>query len=192
MTKMLAEETSWQGAIFDIKTRKYHSKEQGNFIREIVQFKNDAVAFGMLDTETNKIYVNQEFRGGINQTIDSIPAGKIDEGETPQQALFREIAEETGFQIDKANIPTENNFHLSHLATINSSEGAVSEKVHLFLIETDFSKIPQTQKQFDKDEYLTGQFLDVNLWIKQTLHTPHSAPAISLAFALMNRQSNKD
>lgn len=189
---MLAEETSWQGAIFDIKTRKYHSKEQGDFIREIVQFKNDAVAFGMLDTETNKIYVNQEFRGGINQTIDSIPAGKIDEGETPQQALFREITEETGFQIDKANISTENNFHLSHLATINSSEGAVSEKVQLFLIETDFSKIPQTQKQFDKDEYLTGQFIDVNLWIKQTLYTPHSAPAISLAFALMNRQSNKD
>lgn len=178
MTTLLSDKIVFESHIFDIHQRQLTSPEQGNFSRTIVHMFKDAVAIALIDTKSNTIYVNHEYRAGINETIDSIPAGKIDDGELPAQAVFREVREETGIQLDS----TTADFEFHKIATINSSEGALDEKVHVFAIKADFSKMTVGEKEFDADEFVTGAFVDAKTWTKSVIQTPHSAPAVTVAY----------
>jgi 8-oxo-dGTP pyrophosphatase MutT (NUDIX family) len=51
-------------------------------------------------TPEKKILTVKQFRFGVSQTTIEIPAGLMDEGETPQQAAMRELKEETGYVSD--------------------------------------------------------------------------------------------
>ena len=64
--------------------------------------KVDAVRFLPYYTDkSGKLFVVliKEFRFAINDYIYSIPAGLVDEGETTEQACFREAKEETGAKV---------------------------------------------------------------------------------------------
>jgi ADP-ribose pyrophosphatase len=48
-------------------------------------------------TKLRSIVLARQFRPGPNAVFDELPGGSIDQGETPEQAALRELAEETGF-----------------------------------------------------------------------------------------------
>jgi ADP-ribose pyrophosphatase len=48
-------------------------------------------------TEQNQVVLTQQYRHPLRRTIFDLPAGGIHEGETPQEAALRELAEETGY-----------------------------------------------------------------------------------------------
>jgi ADP-ribose pyrophosphatase len=51
-------------------------------------------------TEDNKIITVKQFRPGPNKVLNELPGGYVDEDETPEQAIARELREETGFEGD--------------------------------------------------------------------------------------------
>ena len=63
--------------------------------REIVEHE-EVVAIVAVDDEDNVLLVRQ-FRKPVEQELLEIPAGGIDPGETPADAVRREMREETGF-----------------------------------------------------------------------------------------------
>lgn len=48
-------------------------------------------------TREKKVVIVKQFRFGVAKTTVEVPAGIIDEGETPAQAAVRELKEETGY-----------------------------------------------------------------------------------------------
>jgi 8-oxo-dGTP pyrophosphatase MutT (NUDIX family) len=54
-----------------------------------------------------------------------IPAGRVDPGETPEQAAARETLEETGWRPGA----------LRHLATFHPSNGSTDQRFHIFLAD---------------------------------------------------------
>lgn len=89
--------------------------------REIVEHEN-CVAIVALDDADNILLVKQ-FRKPVEKDLLEIPAGGIDPGETPEDAVRREMREETGFLPQK----------VAKLGGFYSSPGFCTEYLHLYL-----------------------------------------------------------
>lgn len=59
-----------------------------------------AVIYALLKDEPDKIVLIKQYRYPLNKYIYELPAGLIDDGETPQEAAVRELYEETGLELE--------------------------------------------------------------------------------------------
>jgi nudix-type nucleoside diphosphatase (YffH/AdpP family) len=103
--------------------------------REIVLSKGPTVSALVLHAESKTVYLVKQFRAAVGGWITSLPAGYVDDGETPLQALRREVYEETGVQIAAIEL----------IASFHSSPGWTNEFNHIYLCliseKPDVSKI---------------------------------------------------
>ncbi|WP_457637086.1 NUDIX domain-containing protein [Oceanithermus sp.] len=88
---------------------------------EIVEHK-DAVALLVSDPDRGVLFVEQ-YRPAIGRRTLEIPAGLIEEGESPEETALRELAEEAQLTGD-----------LEKLAEFYVSPGFTDEKTHLFRV----------------------------------------------------------
>jgi len=108
-------------------------------IREVVKVKN-AVAILPVDAEKN-VYLVRQHRPAIGRTIEEIPAGLIDDGESAEESAKRECEEETGFRPGK----------IEKLITYAHAEGYSTGYITLFL----GTKLEHTGKtHLDDTEFL--------------------------------------
>jgi ADP-ribose pyrophosphatase len=92
-------------------------------VREVIEH-DGAVVIIPVDEDKNVLLVRQ-FRYAVNKELLELPAGGIDPGETPAQAAFREMQEETGYAPGR----------LQNLGGFYSAPGYAGEFLHLFLAE---------------------------------------------------------
>jgi ADP-ribose pyrophosphatase len=113
--------------------------------------KPDAVVIvGLTGKEggDRKLVVIRQLRQPIGLKIWELPAGLIDEGETPEEAARREFKEETGLEIVRFTRPTKQSF---------SSPGLTDES--LCICYADVEGTPSTENQ-EEDEDIEIHFLD--------------------------------
>lgn len=89
--------------------------------RVIVQHRGSAVMMAVDDRK--RILLVRQYRLPVRQYLWELPAGRLDEGETPLRAAKRELIEETGYKARK----------WQKLASFYPSPGYVSEKMFIFL-----------------------------------------------------------
>jgi len=137
----LAEETQSSRMVFEgralklrVDTVKLPSGKETT--REIVEHEN-CVAIVALDDADNILLVKQ-YRKAVEKELLEIPAGGIDPGETPEDAVCREMREETGL------LPQR----VERLAGFYSSPGFCTEYLHLYLA-TDL--VPKPLKAEDSE-----------------------------------------
>jgi ADP-ribose diphosphatase len=89
--------------------------------RIILEHPGAAAAVALLPD--GKILLVRQYRQAAEKITLEIPAGKMDEGETPEDCIRRELVEETGYRTDK----------LTHLRSYYPSLGISSEIIHIYL-----------------------------------------------------------
>jgi len=92
--------------------------------KEIIKLSN-VVAGIVKDTVKNKYIFVEQYRAPVDGVMVEIVAGKIDVNETPEEALKREIMEETGYKVDA----------MEHIFDFYTSPGRTDEICSLFYVE---------------------------------------------------------
>jgi ADP-ribose pyrophosphatase len=95
-------------------------------VRRLSVERGDSVAAVLVDRVRATVILAEQFRypawaKGGGWLIETI-AGMVDPGESPEQALRREVEEEAGYRIDA----------LTHLSTFFLSPGGSSERIFLY------------------------------------------------------------
>lgn len=89
--------------------------------RSIVHHPGSAVMMAVDDRK--RILLVRQYRLPARQYMWELPAGRLDEGETPLQAAKRELIEETGYRAKQ----------WKKLVTFYASPGYVAEKMTIFV-----------------------------------------------------------
>jgi len=90
-----------------------------------------------------KIILVRQYRYPIDKITLEIPAGKLDQGEEPDDCVRRELEEETGY---KANT-------IRKLASVYTTPGFTNEIIHLYIAED----LIMTEQCPDEDEFLNAE-----------------------------------
>lgn len=113
----------YRGTKLDLAMQPVRLADGGLAEREVVIHRGAVALVPMVGPDHVCLIANH--RHAIGETLLEIPAGTIDEGETPERTAPRELAEETGFRAGKVTFLRE--WHVS--------PGILTERMFLYLCE---------------------------------------------------------
>lgn len=96
--RTLSSNIAYRGRILNLRIDKVALPNGRMSTREVVEHA-PAVAI-IPELEDGTVLLVEQFRYAVDQKILEIPAGLVEEGETPLQAAHRELMEEVGFDAD--------------------------------------------------------------------------------------------
>lgn len=144
--KTTKSETIYEGKILTLRVDTVEFPDMKYARREIIE-QRAAVVIITIDEEGRILFVRQ-YRKAIEDYLLELPAGKIDSGESPEDAAHRELREETKY--DAGN--------LTPLFEAFASPGYSTEKMYFFLArELIEAPLPE-----DPDEEITLERYSVN------------------------------
>lgn len=124
MERCLSSERIYEGKILNLRVDKVEVSRNGHHTKREVVEHRDVVAVLARDNDGRFLFVRQ-YRYPIQEKVLEIPAGMIENGETPVQAAQRELREETGYSAAK----------WTEMPALWSSPGFSDEKIFMFCAE---------------------------------------------------------
>jgi ADP-ribose pyrophosphatase len=133
--KLLDSRRVFEGRVFTV-TADTVCEGDKTYVREVVRHPGSAVIVPAFADDT--VALVRQYRHPAGRYLLEVPAGSLDEGETPEEAAARELEEELGFRAGT----------LEHLSEFYVSPGFCEEKMWLYLA----TELTETAQRLDDDE----------------------------------------
>jgi ADP-ribose pyrophosphatase len=130
----------YAGGLIQVRRDVYRHEDGAEVVREVAIHPGAAVIVPFDGRAVHLVEQPREIVG--EEALLELPAGKLDPGETPEQAAHRELVEEVGQAAGTLEL----------LTVVYASPGFTNETFHLFLA-TDLS--PAAAPKPDEDERIT-------------------------------------
>ena len=135
MERQVKRETIYDGKVIRVYKDEVELDDGSRALREIVQH-NGGVCIALKHGES--YYMVKQYRYALEREMLEFPAGKIEKGEDPREAILREVEEETGYKAKD----------LREMGYVIPTCGYCTEKIYLYYAEAG-EKVGQ---HLDKDE----------------------------------------
>lgn len=116
----VASETVYSGKLIDVRKDTVSVANGKTTDREIVVHSETIAVLPILDD--GRVVMVRQYRKAAERVLLEIPAGGIDSGESAEDAVRREMIEETGYHVGSVNL----------LCGFFTSPGFTTEYMHLF------------------------------------------------------------
>lgn len=113
----------YRGLKIDLALQPVRMADGGVAEREVVLHRGAVALVPMVDADHVCLVTNDRY--AVGETLLEVPAGTIDEGETPDRTAARELAEETGYHAST----------ITFLRSWHVSPGVMNERMFLYLCE---------------------------------------------------------
>lgn len=148
--KTLNKKTIFETKFLNMIKTEYKNKNNDDaewFHVERVNNPDIVMIVPVIDTDDGtKLVVTKEYRVPIEGYEYGFPAGIVDEGESVEDAIRRELYEETGLNLNTINILTPKLFN---------SAGMTNESVHIALVTADGTISTENNEASEDIEVLT-------------------------------------
>lgn len=153
--RVIASDRLYQGAV---SLRRDRFLINGRVVeKEIVEHRPSVGILAVVDDKEDSLILVEQYRRAPDRTLLEIPAGKIEDGETPGQAALREMDEEIGYYPGRLRP-----FLKWYLAP-----GYDTELMHLF-VATGLEKIKEKQRsKMDDDENIVARRVKLSSAVKK-------------------------
>ncbi len=142
--------------VFSIRTDRAVSPRNGREY-EFYILESDPWVNVIPITEDNRVVMVRQYRHGIRDFTLEIPGGLVEAGDTPEEAAWRELREETGYGA-KAMIP---------LGFVHPNPAIQNNKCYTFLAQGAHKVGEQAQDGAEDIEVLTYPLAEVPRLIRQ-------------------------
>lgn len=141
--KKISSEIIYSGKVVQLERDTVLCPNGKQAYREVIRHSGGAAILCV--TSDEQVLMIEQFRYPYDEVIYEIPAGKLESGEDPIEAAYREFEEETGNRADE----------MQFLGKIYPSCGYTSEVIYLYLAKN----ITPTSTAFDEDEVIETKLI---------------------------------
>ena len=137
--------SSYQGVVVELTEDMVELTNGAYTVREVVHHPG-GVCVAAVD-EAGRVAVVRQYRYPFARTLLELPAGKLEKDEDPDQAVIRELSEETGLEADRWR----------PMGSIYVSPGISTERLYLYLA----TGLHQGAAHPDPNEFLDVAWMDL-------------------------------
>jgi ADP-ribose pyrophosphatase len=128
----------YSGRLLKVQNDLVRLPNGGQAEREYIHHPGAAAILAI--TEDNQVVLEWQYRYPSRRHYVEIPAGKIDQGESPESAARRELREETGWEAQEWSLLLEHDVAIAY----------TDERVHIYLAQG----LSMGPHQRDEEEFL--------------------------------------
>ncbi len=126
----------YRGRVVNLRVDRVRLPGGREATREVVEHRGAVVMLAM--DKSGRVAFVRQYRHATGEALVELPAGTLEEGEDPDTAARRELAEEIGLAPKR----------LEHLGQFYSAPGFCDERLHLFLA----TRLRPAEAEQDEDE----------------------------------------
>ena len=138
LERKISSEIIYQGSILDVRRDKVRLPNGHTSTREWIKHPGAVCIIPLLPDD--RIALIRQYRYPVQQEMIELPAGKLDQNESPENCAVRELEEEIGYKASK----------LTFITNIHPAIGFADEIMGLYLAED----LQKTASNRDIDEFL--------------------------------------
>lgn len=143
----------YEGRIFGVHSDRVTLPNGSEASRDIVEHHGGVCVAAF--NEKNELALVRQYRYAYGEVMTEVPAGKLEMGENPDEAIRRELAEEVGAE----------GKNWRSMGIFYPTPGYVTEKIHLYTC--DISSIGA--QHLDDDEFLCVRFVSLEKAVELVL-----------------------
>jgi len=144
--KTLSSETTYRGKVFDVRRDQIRLPNGKSVSHDIVEHPG-AVTLVPID-EQGQVWFVRQYRYAAQAELLELPAGSLDEGESPQACALREVREEIGMAAGQ----------LLEIGEFFLAPGYSTEYMYVYLA----TNLRPDPLEADADEFLTVEAVPAN------------------------------
>lgn len=139
--KTLESQVKFQGRLLRLEVDQIELPNGHRSIREVARHPGGVCVLPLFDDGT--VSVVRQFRYPYKEIVTELPAGKLEPGEDPDQAVRRELSEETGYEAGQ----------WIGMGVFYPSPGFTDEILHLYFARD----LTEGAAHPDDDEFIEGE-----------------------------------